>query len=80
MRVLGPYFFLLYEGKLDVLGIVTFDAEGFISVGPGGLVFSLSISGDFLSLVTVTGTIEFNSEGEFNLAGWRWIPRWAIGL
>jgi Ca2+-binding RTX toxin-like protein len=63
----GPYFFLLYEGKLDVLGIVNFNAEGYITINPDGLIFSLSISGNFLSLVSVDGTISFNSEGEFNL-------------
>ena len=48
----GAYFFLLYEGDLDVLGIVNFAAKGFISVTPDGMVFSLSISGNFLSLVS----------------------------
>jgi Ca2+-binding RTX toxin-like protein len=61
----GPYGVLFLKGDLTLLSVVTLQASGFVSLNPDGLSMQVKMAGNFLSLVSISGTAAFNSDGEF---------------
>ena len=68
----GAYFVMFLDGEIDLLGVLEFNASGYVLLSES--VFSLEANfyagGDFLGLAKadVSGTVFFSSQGEFLVA------------
>ncbi len=64
----GSFRIEVTNASLTLLSIITLNGSGFIQFSGGVFSMQVSLSGNFLSVATITATAFFSSEGEFEVS------------